>query len=323
MKQLVILSGKGGTGKTSVAAAFAHLAHEGPSALTAVLADADVDAANLELMLEPKTVETHAFAGGAVAVIDAEECTACGACQAICRFDAVLPGDVYAIDPIACDGCAACTYVCPSRAIRMEVQTGGSWFHSDTRYGPLFHAALRPAQENSGKLVTLVKQQARLHALDGGHRALIIDGPPGIGCPVISAASGADLALIVDGPPGIGCPVISAASGADLALIVAEPTVAGIHDMRRALETTAHFRVPALVCINKWDIYPAGAQEIESYCSAHETEVVGRIPFDQTITEAMVGSQPVTAHAPDAPASRALASIWRRVAQLLGTGSEA
>jgi MinD superfamily P-loop ATPase len=298
MKQLVILSGKGGTGKTSVAAAFAHLAHEGPSALTAVLADADVDAANLELMLVPKTVETHAFAGGSVAVIDAEECTACGACHAICRFDAVLPGDVYAIDPIACDGCAACTYVCPSRAIRMEVQTGGFWVRSDTRYGPLFHAALRPAQENSGKLVTLVKQQARLYALDGGHET-----------------------LIVDGPPGIGCPVISAASGADLALIVAEPTLAGIHDMRRALETTAHFRVPALVCLNKWDIYPAGAQEIESFCRQEQIDVVGRIPYDPAVTDAVVRGVPVTALRPDAPASRAIARIWQAVVLRLGINS--
>ena len=300
MKQLVLLSGKGGTGKTSVAAAFAHLAHDGPSPLRAVLADADVDAANLELVVEARQREAHPFVGGSLAVIQPELCEACGACHTICRFDAVLPGDVYAIDAIACEGCAACVYVCPTQAIHMEPQMAGHWYRSDTRFGPLFHAALRPAQENSGKLVTLVKQQARLHALDGGYQA-----------------------LIVDGPPGIGCPVISAASGADLALIVAEPTVAGIHDMQRALETTAHFRVPALVCINKWDIYPAGAQEIESYCSAHETEVVGRIPFDQTITEAMVGGQPVTAHAPDAPASMALVSIWRRVAQLLGTGSEA
>jgi len=294
MKQLVILSGKGGTGKTSVAAAFAHLAHEGPSALTAVLADADVDAANLELMLGPKTVETHAFAGGAVAVIDAEECTACGACHAICRFDAVLPGNAYGIDPIGCDGCAACTYVCPSRAIRMEVETGGFWFRSDTRYGPLFHAALRPAQENSGKLVTLVKQRARLHALDRGHRALIIDGPPGIGCPVISAASGADLALIV-----------------------AEPTLAGIHDMQRALETTAHFRVPTLVCINKWDIYPAGAQEIESYCRQGLIDVAGRIPYDPAVTEAVVHGVPVTEYRPDTPASQALKYLWQHVAALL------
>jgi len=300
MRQLVLLSGKGGTGKTSVAAAFAHLAHDGPSPLPAVLADGDVDAANLELVLEARKLAEHPFIGGAVAAIDPGLCDACGDCQRICRFDAVLPGgDVYGIDPIACEGCAACVYVCPTQAIRMDPQLAGHWFRSDTRYGPLFHAALRPAQENSGKLVTLVKQQARLHALDGNY-------------PV----------LIVDGPPGIGCPVISAASGADLALIVAEPTLAGIHDMQRALQTTAHFRVPSLVCLNKWDVYPAGAQEIETWCRGQEIEVAGRIPFDQTITEAMVRGQPVTAYAPDAPASQALLSLWQHVAGRLGAGME-
>jgi MinD superfamily P-loop ATPase len=173
----------------------------------------------------------------------------------------------------------------------MEPQLAGHWFHSDSRYGPLFHAALRPAQDNSGKLVMLVKQQARLLALDGGYDA-----------------------VLVDGPPGIGCPVISAASGADLALIVAEPTAAGIHDMERVLATTAHFRVPALVCINKADIYPEGARQIEAYYRERDVEVAGRIPFDATVTEAMVQGQPVTAFAPHAPASRALANLWQRVA---------
>ena len=173
----------------------------------------------------------------------------------------------------------------------MVPQLAGHWFRSDSHYGPLFHAALRPAQENSGKLVTLVKQPARLLALDGGYDA-----------------------VIVDGPPGIGCPVISAASGADLALVVAEPTAAGIHDMERVLATTAHFRVPALVCINKADIYPAGADQIEAYCRAYDIEVIGRIPFDATVTAAMVQGQPITAFDPAAPASRALGAIWRRLA---------
>jgi MinD superfamily P-loop ATPase len=173
----------------------------------------------------------------------------------------------------------------------MEPQLAGHWFRSDSRYGPLFHAALRPAQENSGKLVTLVRQQARLLALDGGYDA-----------------------VIVDGPPGIGCPVISAASGADLALVVAEPTAAGIHDMERVLATTAHFRVPALVCINKADIYLEGAAQIEAFCRARGIEVIGQVPFDAAVTEAMVEGQPVTAGRPDAPASRALREIWLNVA---------
>ena len=174
MKQLVILSGKGGTGKTSVAAAFAHLAAEGEPAVRAVLADADVDAANLELVLDPRPLEMHEFIGGSVAVIDPALCQGCGTCYDVCRFDAVLPPtdgrEAYAVDPIACEGCAACVYQCPEEAIRMVPQLAGHWFRSDSRYGPLFHAALRPAQENSGKLVTLVKQQARLLALDEGYR---------------------------------------------------------------------------------------------------------------------------------------------------------
>jgi MinD superfamily P-loop ATPase len=295
MKQLVILSGKGGTGKTSIAAAFAHLAAEGASPVRAVLADADVDAANLELVLDPQPLETYEFVGGAVAVIDDALCQGCGSCYDVCRFDAVLPPPdghmAYTVDPIACEGCAACVYQCPEQAIRMAPQLAGHWFRSDSRYGPLFHAALRPAQENSGKLVTLVKQQARLLGLDGGCAA-----------------------VIVDGPPGIGCPVISAASGADLALIVAEPTAAGIHDMERVLATTAHFRVPALVCINKADIYLEGTAQIEAYCRERGIEVVGRIPFDATVTEAMVQGQPVTAFRSDAPASQALVAVWQRIA---------
>ena len=295
MKQLIILSGKGGTGKTSVAAAFAHLAAEGEPAVRAVLADADVDAANLELVLDPRPLETREFIGGSVAVIDPALCQGCGTCRDVCRFDAVLPPTdrrgAYAVDPIGCEGCASCLYQCPAEAIRMVPQVAGHWFRSDSRYGPLFHAALRPAQGNSGKLVTLVKQQARLLALDGGYDA-----------------------VIVDGPPGIGCPVISAASGADLALIVAEPTAAGIHDMERVLATTAHFRVPALACINKADIYPEGAAQIEAYCREHGIEVVGHIPFDATVTAAMVQGQPVTAFDPLAPASQALVAVWQRIA---------
>ncbi len=311
MKQLVILSGKGGTGKTSLAAAFAHLASEGQPRLRVVLADADVDAANLGLVLEPRPLEGHEFIGGAVAVIDPDLCQVCGRCYDVCRFDAVIPPRPepsgatreavapYSIDPIACEGCAACVYGCPEEAIHMEPQVAGHWFRSDSRYGPLFHAALRPAQENSGKLVTLVKQQARLLALDGNYDA-----------------------VIVDGPPGIGCPVISAVSGADLALIVAEPTAAGIHDMERVLATAAHFRVPAVVCTNKADIFPAGAEQIAGYCREHGIEIVGNIPFDTSVTEAMVQGRPVTQFRPDAPASRALSQIWRDVAARLCGGKE-
>ncbi|MBN1287607.1 MAG: ATP-binding protein [Anaerolineae bacterium] len=287
MKQLVVLSGKGGTGKTSVAAAFAHLAVQ----LNVVLADADVDAANLELVLAPEVQETHEFMGGQVAVIDAARCLMCGTCFEVCRFDAVFEGEAsYHVDPIACDGCAACVTQCPEEAIHMEPQRAGRWMRSQSRYGPLVHAALLPAQENSGKLVTMVKQQARLLALDRG----------------------ADLVL-VDGPPGIGCPVISAASGADLVVAVAEPTVSGIHDLERLQKTTDHFNLPVLVCINKADVYPEGAAAIEAYCRERGLALAGRIPFDAAVVEAMTQGEPVTAYRPASPAAAALRAVWEQV----------
>ncbi len=290
MKQLVILSGKGGTGKTSVAAALAHLASQ---ELPLVLADADVDAANLELVLDPVRRETHEFWSGQVAIIDPEACQRCGVCYDVCRFEAVVPGDdgqAYRVDPLACEGCASCVYQCPEDAIRSEEQQAGLWFRSDTRFGPLFHAHLFAAQENSGKLVTLVKGKSRALGLE----------------------QGADLVL-VDGPPGIGCPVISASAGADLALLVTEPTVSGAHDLDRILRTVNHFRVPALVLINKADINPAHTAAIEAYCAEQGIEVVGKLPYDTVVTEAMVQGQPVTAYEPDGAMAAALRDAWTRI----------
>ena len=290
MKQLVILSGKGGTGKTSVAAAFAHLAAEGDDPFRVILVDADVDASNLELVLSPTVLETHEFMGGGIAVIDSEACKVCGMCAEVCRFDAVSSEGTAPpiVDSISCDGCAACVYQCPTQAIHLEPQLAGQWYRSEGCYGPLFHAALRPAQENSGKLVTMVKQQARLLALDEDY----------------------DL-IMVDGPPGIGCPVISAASGADLALVVAEPTAAGAHDLERVLATTEHFGLPSLVCINKADLYPEGTATIEAFCRERSIEVVGHIPFDPTVTQAMVQGVPVTAYG-DGSVVQALRHTWEQ-----------
>ena len=288
MKQLVILSGKGGTGKTSVAAALAHLASQD---MPIVLADADVDAANLELVLSPTRLEEHVFMGGQIAIIDPDACSLCGRCYDVCRFDAVIPGDeTYRVDPLACEGCASCFYQCPESAIAMEEQQAGLWFRSDTRFGPLFHAHLFAAQENSGKLVTLVKQHGRLLALDEGREL-----------------------LIVDGPPGIGCPVISASAGADLALLVVEPTVSGIHDLERVLGTVNHFGVPALVCINKADLNPAHSAAIESYCAEQGIKVAGRLPYDTAVTEAMVNGQPVTAYRPEGEMAASMRAVWTQI----------
>ena len=293
MKQLVILSGKGGTGKTSVAAALAHLASQ---AMPIVLADADVDAANLELVLDPTKREEHVFMGGQVAIIDPDLCQLCGQCYEVCRFEAVIRGtlnptwEAYRIDGLACEGCASCVYQCPEKAIHTEEQQAGLWFRSDTRFGPLFHAHLFAGQENSGKLVTMVKQQGRLLALDEGREL-----------------------LLVDGPPGIGCPVISANAGADLALIVTEPTVSGVHDLERILGTVNHFRVPALVLINKADLNPVHTARIEAYCLDRGIDLVGKIAYDNVVTEAMVQGKPVTAYQPDGDVATTLRQAWLHI----------
>jgi MinD superfamily P-loop ATPase len=292
VKQLVILSGKGGTGKTTVAAALAHLASQDASI---VLVDADVDAANLELVLSPEMREENAFFSSKVAMIDPELCTACGTCEEVCRFDAVnaphetSDSDAYTVDPVACEGCAVCYYRCPAEAIQMEEPQDGLWFRSDTPFGPLIHAHLFAGQENSGKLVSEVRQQARK----------------------ISSAGEQDY-IVIDGPPGIGCPVIAAASGVNLVLLVIEPTVSGVHDLERVLGVTEHFNIPALVCINKYDINVEKAREITDYSAQRGIEVVGHIPFDTVVTEAMVQGKPVTAYE-DGNVSEELRKVWKRV----------
>lgn len=293
-KQLIILSGKGGTGKTSLSAAFAHLScnHEQP--VDTVCVDADVDAANLSLVLHPDQPSPNEFWGGSLAEIKSSLCIGCGACVSVCRYDAVFPdpnhSPAYWIDPIACDGCAACVYACPQGAIRMVPQQEGHWFQSKTPYGTLFHAELFPGKENSGKLVTLIKQKARLCAEDF-HSSLVI----------------------IDGPPGIGCPVISACAGTDLGLIVTEPSVAGLHDLKRVLGTLQHFRVPAVICINKADIYPQGVRQIMEYAVEQGIEVLGEIPFDEHVPHAMLRGAPITEVFPDSLAAQAISKIWNMV----------
>lgn len=297
-KQLIILSGKGGTGKTSICAAFAHLSMMHGTLPPSVFVDADVDAANLSLVLQPSISDPKEFWGGSIAVINADQCVNCGACAAVCRFDAIFPDPKGAqmqwIDPIVCDGCAACVYACPEGAIRMVQQQEGNWFQSNTSFGSLFHAELFPGKENSGKLVTLIKQQARLFASEN-HSPL----------------------LIIDGPPGIGCPVISACAGVDLGLIVTEPSLAGIHDLKRVLGTLRHFRIPAVICINKADIYPEGTKAIREYAAVEEINLVGEIPYDENIPKAMIEGQPITLVFPESPAALSAQSVWQKVIQLL------
>lgn len=286
MKQWVVLSGKGGTGKTSVTAALAHLAAQEHRL---VLADTDVDAANLGVLLSPAIQERHAFTGSQAAEIDLGRCTGCGVCEEVCRFGAIAATEgTYAVDLLACEGCAACRYACPAEAIRMAEQPTGEWFRSSTRLGPLFHARLFAGQENSGKLVAQVKQTARY----------------------VATKEGAGL-LLVDGPPGIGCPVIASVTGADLALLVVEPSVSGVHDLKRILGTVRHFGVQPAVCVNKADINPTRTAEVRAICAAEGVPVVGTIPFDTVVTEAMVNRRPVTAYRPESPVSEAIGGLWR------------
>jgi MinD superfamily P-loop ATPase len=285
MKELVVLSGKGGTGKTSIVGSLAALAQD------KVLADCDVDAADLHLLLEPVVRQKHEFWSGQVAEIDQDKCTRCGLCPELCHFDAIKD---FRVDPAACEGCGFCSRICPVEAITMKDNLSGHWFISDTKYGPLVHARLGIAQENSGKLVALVRQQAK----------------------EMAEKQGADF-IISDGPPGIGCPVISSLSGANLALLVTEPTLSGIHDLERVLGVCRHFGVPALVCINKHDINEENAAKIEDYCLKEKVEVASRIPFDNVVTQAMVKGRPVVEYS-DGPVSREIKRLWQNIAQRLG-----
>jgi len=310
MKELVVISGKGGTGKTSLAASFAVLADR------PVIADCDVDAADLHLVLSPRVKERHEFRSGHEAVIRQDDCTGCGACLAHCRFGAVLAPAVqderrmegrtrmncsdcdycerscnlrthaiigemrqalgetqpaaYAIDPIACEGCGVCVRFCPERAIDFPERLSGEWMVSETRCGPMVHARLGVAAENSGKLVSLVRREARFIAESENH-ALII----------------------VDGPPGIGCPVIASVTGATLVLAVTEPTLSGEHDLERVLSLTRHFNIPAAVCVNKWDLNVEMTGRIENKARKAGARIVGRIRYDPAVTQAQMRGRAV------------------------------
>ena len=284
MKEVVVLSGKGGTGKTSIVASFAALVR------SKVLVDCDVDAATLHLLLQPTIQEKHEFWSGQVAFIDEEKCTQCGLCQEQCRFAAIKD---FNVDAISCEGCGFCSHICPAEAITMKENMAGHWFISDTKYGSLVHARLGIAQENSGKLVALVRQQAR----------------------ELAKKQEAEY-VISDGPPGIGCPVISSLSGANEALLVTEPTLSGIHDLERVLGVCHHFGVPALVCINKYDINEDNTHQIERFCLGQGVEVAARIPFDNTVTKAMVAGSPVVEYSRNG-VSHQIEVLWELVSKSL------
>ena len=286
MKELVVLSGKGGTGKTSIVGAFTFLAEN------KVMVDCDVDAADLHLLLKPKLGEEHEFWSGQTAVIDETKCTHCGLCEQLCRFDAIHD---LVVDAASCEGCGFCANVCPAEAITMKENLAGHWFISDTRYGSLVHARLGIAQENSGKLVATVRQQAKK----------------------IAEESGAGV-IISDGPPGIGCPVISSLSGTDLALLVTEPTLSGQHDLERVIGVCRHFNVPALVCINKCDINEDNTRKIQDYCHHHGIDIAAKIPYDSMVTEAMIHGKTVTEYHPNGTAQH-IEKLWKNIlSQLAG-----
>jgi MinD superfamily P-loop ATPase len=287
MKELVVISGKGGTGKTSLMAAFASLVEK------KVLCDADVDAADLHLITDPEIIERHDFEAGHRATIDISRCTECGLCRDLCRWDAISEG--YNVNPIRCEGCGVCVYFCPEKAVDFPLNTCGEWYASDTRFGPMVHAMLGIAEENSGKLVTLVRQEAK------------------------KLADARDLDLILtDGPPGVGCPVIASIGGANAVLIVTEPTVSGKHDLERVAQLAHHFNVPAMVCVNKFDLNPDSTREIEVLVEDKGLHFLGQIPFDPIFTKAMVQGQTIFEYNGNSEAGQVIKQVWRKISETLG-----
>lgn len=285
MKELTVISGKGGTGKTSIVASFAALAEN------KVVADCDVDAADLHLLLEPTLKHKEEFRGSKLASINRDICTECGKCLEVCRFDAI--SDDFVVDLISCEGCGVCAYFCPAEAIKLNENLSGEWFISDTRFGPLVHAKLGIAEENSGKLVSLVRRNAQL----------------------IGEREGRKL-IIVDGPPGIGCPVIASITGVDCVLIVTEPTLSGIHDMERIAALAEHFKIKTMVCVNKYDLNLEMSTRIEQYCENKGLRFVGKIAFDPVVTKALVQKKSVVEYSVGAVAQQ-IKKIWRNITYAL------
>ncbi|MBN2189435.1 MAG: ATP-binding protein [Chitinispirillaceae bacterium] len=296
MKEIVIISGKGGTGKTSIAAAIAALA-----AGRAVFADCDVDAADLHLILKPEIRKRFEFSSGRKAVIRTESCTGCGTCVDLCRFGALrvtttwdrFPAVRYSVDQVACEGCGVCVRFCPAKAIDFPEQVCGEWFISDTRFGPMVHARLGIAAENSGKLVTLVRSEAKK----------------------IAEEKKLDY-MLIDGSPGIGCPVIASLTAADLALIVTEPTVSGDHDLRRIAQLTKQLGVAAMVCVNKFDINPEATNAIRRFADGAGVPFAGAVRYDNAATGAQRVEKTIVEYTKNG-ISDDIRSIWNTVTSFI------
>ena len=282
MREIVIISGKGGTGKTSLTAAFAALAKN------SVLCDADVDAADLHLLMQPEVRQRTDFMGGSKAVIDRDLCTSCGTCIDLCRFGAI--SKQFQVDAILCEGCGVCVDFCPVAAIDFPGQRCGEWYLSETRFGPMIHARLGIGEENSGKLVSLVRKEARQ----------------------LAEKRGADL-IITDGPPGIGCPVIASIGGATALVIIVEPTVSGIHDMERVVDLAAHFKVPGMVCVNKFDLNIEMTEAIEQLALRRNVAVLGRVSFDPSFTRSMVEGKTLFEYGEPTAAQQQVRDIWAQI----------
>jgi MinD superfamily P-loop ATPase len=289
MKKLVILSGKGGTGKTTIMAAFASLAEN------KILCDADVDAADLHLIVAPDILRRMDFYSGFTARIDPDRCSACGLCRDLCRWEAI--DENFKVNPIDCEGCGVCVHFCPEEAIDFPENLCGQWFVSETRFGPMVHARLGIAEENSGKLVSYVRSEARLLGQD---RKLNL--------------------ILTDGPPGIGCPVIASLGSATAALIVVEPTISGIHDMQRVVDLAHHFKVPVMLCVNKFDLNLELTQTIEKSAAQEGITCLGRIPYDSVFTKAMVNAQTIFEYNPNSEAAISIRKMWNTIEKKLENG---